>query len=140
LDKNFRQFVRGYAITSYASQGKSINYVLFSDSAVKAATNNQQWYVTISRGKKGIHIFTTDKEQLRENITRGGERPLAVDIVPSWVTNRLIYRLNYQRYGKLSADIMARASRNRNAEFLRQRQMRQAQPAPAVKQSRGMGV
>ena len=69
MDKNFRQFVRGYAITSYASQGKSVNYVLFSDSAAKAATNNQQWYVTISRGKKGIHIFTTDKEQLRENIT-----------------------------------------------------------------------
>jgi conjugative relaxase-like TrwC/TraI family protein len=140
LDKNFRQFVRGYAITSYASQGKSVNYVLFSDSAVKAATNNQQWYVTISRGKKGIHIFTTDKEQLRENITRGGERPLAVDIVPSWVTNRLTWRLNYQRYGRQAADIMARASRNRNAEFLRQRQMRQAQPAPAAKQTPGIRV
>jgi uncharacterized protein (DUF1684 family) len=57
----FRQFVQGYAITSYASQGKSVDYVLFSDSAAKAATNQQQWYVTISRGKKGIHIFTTDK-------------------------------------------------------------------------------
>jgi len=140
LDRNFRQFVRGYAITSYASQGKSINYVLFSDSTVKAATNNQQWYVTISRGKKGIHIFTTDKEQLRENITRGGARPLAVDIVPSWVTNRLVWRLNYQRYGKSAADIMARASRNRHAESLRQKQMRQAQIAPASKQSRGIGI
>jgi conjugative relaxase-like TrwC/TraI family protein len=140
LDKNFRQFVRGYAVTSYASQGKSVDQVLFSDSAVKAATNNQQWYVTISRGKKGIHIFTTDKEQLRENITRGGERPLAADMVPSWVTNRLAYRLNYQRYGKQAADIMARASRNRHSEPLRQRQMRQMPPAPATKQSRGMGV
>jgi hypothetical protein len=140
LDKNFRQFVRGYAVTSYASQGKSVDHVLFSDSAVKAATNNQQWYVTISRGKKGIHIFTTDKEQLRENITRGGERPLAADMVPSWVTNRLAYRLNYQRYGKQAADIMARASRNRHSESLRQRQMRQVPPAPAAKQSRGMGV
>jgi conjugative relaxase-like TrwC/TraI family protein len=140
LDKNFRQFVRGYAVTSYASQGKSVDHVLFSDSAVKAATNNQQWYVTVSRGKKGIHIFTTDKEQLRENITRGGERPLAADMVPSWVTNRLAYRLNYQRYGKQAADIMARASRNRHSESLRQRQMRQVPPAPAAKQSRGMGV
>jgi conjugative relaxase-like TrwC/TraI family protein len=140
LDKNFRQFVRGYAVTSYASQGKSVDHVLFSDSAVKAATNNQQWYVTISRGKKGIHIFTTDKEQLRENITRGGERPLAADMVPSWVTNRLTYRLNYQRYGKQAADIMARASRNRHSESLRQKEMRQVPPAPAAKQSRGMGV
>jgi conjugative relaxase-like TrwC/TraI family protein len=82
LEKNFRQFVRGYAITSYASQGKSVNYVLFSDSAAKAATNNQQWYVTISRGKKGVQIFTTDKAELRENIARSGDRPLAIDIAP----------------------------------------------------------
>jgi ATP-dependent exoDNAse (exonuclease V) alpha subunit len=81
LNQNFRQFVRGYAVTSYASQGKSVDYVLFSDSAVKAATNHQQWYVTISRGKKGINIFTTDKEELRENITRSGDRPLALDAV-----------------------------------------------------------
>jgi hypothetical protein len=82
LKKNFRQFVRGYAITSYASQGKSVNYVLFSDSAAKAATNNQQWYVTISRGKKGVQIFTTDKAELRENIVRSGDRQLAIDIAP----------------------------------------------------------
>jgi ATP-dependent exoDNAse (exonuclease V) alpha subunit len=81
LGENFRQFVHGYAVTSYASQGKSVDYVLFSDSTVKAATNNQQWYVTISRGKKGVHIFTCDKEQLRDNITRSGDRPLALDAV-----------------------------------------------------------
>ena len=79
LAKNYRQFVRGFAITSYASQGKTVDYVLFSDSAVKPATNRQQWYVTISRGRKGIKIFTSDKGQLRENILRSGERELAVD-------------------------------------------------------------
>ena len=75
LAKNYRQFVRGFAITSYASQGKTVDHVLFSDSAVKAATNQQQWYVTISRGRKGITIFTSDKAQLRENILRSGDRP-----------------------------------------------------------------
>jgi hypothetical protein len=49
-----------------------VDYVLFSDSAVKAATNLHQWYVTISSGKKGIHVFTTDKAGLRENTTRSG--------------------------------------------------------------------
>ena len=80
LDKDYRQFVRGYAVTSYGSQGKTVDYVLFSDSAAKAATNLQQWYVTISRGRKGIKIFTTDKEQLRENIARSGDRELALDL------------------------------------------------------------
>ncbi len=80
LDKNYRQFVRGFAITSYASQGKTVDHVLFSDSAIKAATNQQQWYVTISRGRKGITIFTSDKAQLAENIQRSGDRPLALDL------------------------------------------------------------
>jgi ATP-dependent exoDNAse (exonuclease V) alpha subunit len=90
LGENFRQFVHGYAVTSYASQGKSVDYVLFSDSTVKAATNNQQWYVTISRGKKGIHIFTGDKEQLRENIMRSGDRPLALDAVANKGDSRTV--------------------------------------------------
>jgi hypothetical protein len=80
LEKDYRQFVRGFAITSYASQGKTVDHVLFSDSAIKAATNQQQWYVTISRGRKGISIFTSDKRQLRENVLRSGNRELAIDL------------------------------------------------------------
>ena len=80
LEGSYRQFVRGYAVTSYGSQGKTVDYVLFSDSAVKAATSRQQWYVTISRGRKGVKIFTADKEQLRENIVRSGDRELALDL------------------------------------------------------------
>lgn len=58
LDTSYREFSAGYAVTSYGSQGKTVHYVLFSDSTVKAATNAQQWYVAISRGRRGIRIFT----------------------------------------------------------------------------------
>jgi hypothetical protein len=54
---------------------------LFSDSAIRAATNAQQWYVTISRGRKSIQIFTPDKQQLRDAIMRTGERELALDLL-----------------------------------------------------------
>jgi hypothetical protein len=81
LPMHFRQFVRGYAITSYGSQGKTVEHVLFSDSAVKAATNNQQWLVTISRGTRGIKIFTQDKSRLQENVSRLGHRELAIELV-----------------------------------------------------------
>jgi ATP-dependent exoDNAse (exonuclease V) alpha subunit len=80
LPKDYRQFVHGYAVTSYAAQGKTVDYVLFSDSAVRAATNDQQWYVTISRGRKGVQVFTSDKIQLRQNVARSGDRTLALDI------------------------------------------------------------
>jgi conjugative relaxase-like TrwC/TraI family protein len=80
LPENYREFIRGYAVTSYGSQGKTVEYVLFSDSAVKAATNNQQWLVSISRGIRGLKIFTQNKEQLEENICRSGDRELAIEL------------------------------------------------------------
>src|SRR5213079_2243328 len=88
LDSSYREFLPGYAITSYGSQGKTVDYVLFSDSTIKAATNAQQWYVTISRGRRGIRIFTTDKEQLRENVARSGHRPLAMELATGFVPRR----------------------------------------------------
>jgi conjugative relaxase-like TrwC/TraI family protein len=118
LDKDFRLFVRGYAVTSYAAQGKSVDHVLFSDSAVKAATSQQQWYVTISRGKKGIHIFTCDKEELRENITRAGDRPLAMDAEPTDASHMIAVR-------KIQA-------------YLRQRANQQVAHRQSVSHSRGM--
>jgi hypothetical protein len=89
LAGDYRQFVRGFAITSYASQGKTVDHVLFSDSAIQPATNRQQWYVTISRGRKGIKIFTSDKAQLRENILRSGDRELAIDFADAKFFQRL---------------------------------------------------
>jgi len=81
LPASFRQFLRGYAVTSYGSQGKTVDHVLFGDAAVRAASNSQQWYVSISRGRKSVQIFTPDKEQLSEAIKRAGDRELALDLV-----------------------------------------------------------
>ena len=113
LDKSFREFLPGYAVTSYGSQGKTVDYVLFSDSTVKAATNAQQWYVTISRGRRGIRIFTPDKEQLRENVTRSGHRPLAMELAAGFVPRRgvrLWDRLHgyMLRFGQRAADTFCR--------------------------------
>ena len=132
LDKNFRQFVRGYAITSYASQGKSVDQVLFSDSAAKAATSQQQWYVTISRGKKGIQIFTSDKEQLRENITRSGDRLSVLDLLAAHYQNDPLYRLIAQRWGKRAAVLMTQSRRAREYEAIRQTQTQQISKSHGV--------
>ncbi len=113
LDREFREFLPGYAVTSYGSQGKTVDYVLFSDSTIKAATNAQQWYVTISRGRRGLRIFTPDKEQLRENVTRSGHRPLALDLAPGIEPRRgvrLWDRLHGHllRFGRRAADTFCR--------------------------------
>lgn len=64
-----------YACTSYASQGKTVDTVLFSDAGSKPATNQKQWFVTISRAL----IFTPDKSALRAAIASEGHRTLATE-------------------------------------------------------------
>jgi hypothetical protein len=113
LDSSFREFLPGYAVTSYGSQGKTVDYVLFSDSTVKAATNAQQWYVTISRGRRGIRIFTPDKQQLRENVARFGHRPLAMELAAGFAPRRVVRlwdRLHSYllRFGRRAADNFVR--------------------------------
>jgi conjugative relaxase-like TrwC/TraI family protein len=132
LERDYRQFVRGFAITSYASQGKTVDHVLFSDSAIKAATNQQQWYVTISRGRKGITIFTGDKTQLRENILRSGDRTLAIDLaadgylcrvgIPRWLMLRCRHNRSYAegvRQARLDAHAKLRQRALRQSEGIR---------------------
>jgi len=142
LPKDYRQFVRGYAVTSYAAQGKTVDYVLFSDSAVKAATNEQQWYVTISRGRKGIKIFTADKIQLRQNIAHSGNRTLALDMKPSAIQKLatiwgrdVAFVLNVQESQRVSSKRAAETMRyeelERQAEVLRQAEA--ARQSQAVK-------
>jgi ATP-dependent exoDNAse (exonuclease V) alpha subunit len=118
LDASFREFLPGYAVTSYGSQGKTVDYVLFSDSTIKAATNAQQWYVTISRGRRGIRIFTPDKEQLRENVTRSGHRRLAMELAAGLTPRpgvRLWDRLHgyLMRFGHRAADSFCRLKLSR---------------------------
>ena len=118
LGKAFREFLPGYAVTSYGSQGKTVDHVLFSDSTIKAATNAQQWYVTISRGRRGIRIFTPDKIQLRENLVRSGHRPLAMELGQSIRprhANRLWDRLHgyLLRFGQRTADTFCRLKKSR---------------------------
>jgi len=71
LDASYREFLPGYAFTSYGSQARDCGlcFIFRHDYQVPQPTP-QQWYVTISRGGAASAFFTPDKEQLRENIRR----------------------------------------------------------------------
>ena len=75
-----RLFNRGYAVTSYASQGKTVDTVIVADAACRAATNRNQWYVAISRGRKRVIVFTDNKAELRAGIEQSGDRGLALEM------------------------------------------------------------
>ncbi len=80
LSPQQRLFNRGYAVTSYASQGKTVDTVLVADAGCRAATNHNQWYVSISRGRKRVIVFTENKAELRASIEQSGDRGLALEM------------------------------------------------------------
>ncbi len=53
IPQNYRTFTHGYAVTSHAAQGKTVDEVLVvASSRSLPAINQQQFYVSISRGRE----------------------------------------------------------------------------------------
>ena len=71
IPANYRTFTHGYAVTSHAAQGKTVDEVLLvASSRSLPAINQEQFYVSISRGRERCQVFTDDTELLRSHVTR----------------------------------------------------------------------
>ncbi len=83
IPPNYRTFTHGYAVTSHAAQGKTVDEVLVvASSRSLPAINQEQFYVSISRGRECCQIFTDDAERLRSHVTRSSARLAAVEAMP----------------------------------------------------------
>ena len=81
LPAEFNTFTHGYAVTSHSSQSKTVDDVLLvASSRSFAAVNQQQFYVSISRGRERCHVFTDDAELLARRVTDSHERKAAVEL------------------------------------------------------------
>ena len=82
LPPEYRRFCHGYAVTSHAAQGKTVDDVfLVASSKSFAAVNREQFYVSISRGREHCHVFTDDKELLQRRVGDSRSRAAALDLV-----------------------------------------------------------
>jgi len=83
IPENYRTFTHGYAVTSHAAQGKTVDEVLVvASSRSLAAVHQQQFYVSISRGRERCQIFTDDSDLLRSHVTRSSSRLAAIEAMP----------------------------------------------------------
>lgn len=84
LPGSFRQFSHGYASTSHASQGKTVDHsiLLLGDEGI-AAANLKQAYVSNSRFRISQIIYTTDKAAAIAAMERPGQRKLALELIPA---------------------------------------------------------
>jgi conjugative relaxase-like TrwC/TraI family protein len=81
LPAYFRQFTYGYASTSHAAQGKTVDhgFLILGDEGMKAA-NLRQAYVSNSRFRLSQTIFTTDKKAAFIAMATPAERMLAMEL------------------------------------------------------------
>jgi hypothetical protein len=76
LPGNYKQYTHGYAVTAHRSQGKSVDAVVILEDSMR----KELFYVAASRGRESITVVTSDKELLRESITRSGIRKSASEL------------------------------------------------------------
>ncbi|MFT3932164.1 MAG: MobF family relaxase [Chitinophagaceae bacterium] len=88
IDKNFGHVAHEYCITSHSAQGKTTDEVLLiQPSSTFGATNAKQFYVSVSRGKHDVTIFTDDKDALLEHAKELGDRKSAIELVTNAEVN-----------------------------------------------------
>lgn len=81
LSKDFAHLSYGYVQTSHAAQGKDANDVLIAQGTMSLpAINAKSLYVSVSRAKREVRIYTDDIKSLHQTVTRSGERMSAREI------------------------------------------------------------
>jgi hypothetical protein len=79
--KQFKQFGYGYAVTSYAAQGQTVDSVIVSAPVQpRQALSREGWYVMLSRGRENLRVYTDDWATLKERVQRENNRMGAVEL------------------------------------------------------------
>jgi hypothetical protein len=81
LPKDWGHMSLGYVDTSYASQGKTVDrvFIAVGNQSLPAA-DQQQWYVSASRGREMAKVYAEDKQDVRAAVARTGQRLSAVEL------------------------------------------------------------
>ncbi|WP_220472661.1 MobF family relaxase [Spirosoma foliorum] len=86
---HFGHIAHGYCLTSHAAQGKTVDEVFIAQPASTfAATNLNQFYVSVSRARDGVHIYTDNKAALLAHASELGDRLSALELVQRKKINR----------------------------------------------------
>ncbi|MFA5262964.1 MAG: MobF family relaxase [Opitutaceae bacterium] len=116
IPASFRQFAFGYATTSHAAQGKTVDrgLLLMADAGL-AAGNLKQAYVSNSRFAESQMIYTTNRAEAREAMGRPGDRKLAMEMAAApavaVASARQAFLAELYSSGSLSGELMLRGWR-----------------------------
>jgi len=111
LPEWFQEYSHGYAATSHAAQGKTVDrgLLIMADDGI-AAGNLKQAYVSNSRSRESQMIYTTDREAARDAMMRPSDRKLALEMSSSEAEaagSRRIWRARWTALATQSARLAA---------------------------------
>jgi ATP-dependent exoDNAse (exonuclease V) alpha subunit len=82
VQKDYGGLTHGYVVTSHASQGKTVDFALVAlGSESLAAANREQLYVSVSRGREAVKLYTDDKEAMMDTVRRSSARLSATELL-----------------------------------------------------------
>src|SRR5262249_48885155 len=80
--KDYGTLSHGYVVTSHAAQGKTVDTVLIAlGSESLAAANREQFYVSVSRGREAVKLYTDDKEAVKASVKLSAARLSATEMM-----------------------------------------------------------
>ena len=76
LPASYKQFASGYAVTAHVGQGDTADFVV----AAPDGMQKDLAYVTLTRGREGLTVITSDAQALQESIGISGDRQSAIEL------------------------------------------------------------
>jgi conjugative relaxase-like TrwC/TraI family protein len=100
---------QGVCITSHASQCRTVDQVV----ALPDGADAKGWYVSLSRARAAMHVYTRNKTELRQSVMRPGERKSV------WELLQAVPRSKVQSRDRMMPDLWA----TRQAQIVRAMEM-----------------
>jgi hypothetical protein len=85
MRRNGTRIDQGVCITSHASQCRTVDQVVVLPDGADA----KGWYVSLSRAREAIHVYTRDKTALRQSVMYPAERKSAWELVQALRRSKL---------------------------------------------------
>ncbi len=113
VGRDFGHFRHGLVETSFGSQGRTVDRVIIGQSSQSSpASNMEQIYVSASRARQMLRLYTDDKDELREAIARSSQKVAASDLIAGKkpTQRKRLNRLRLQRQAILERTRQAYAA------------------------------
>lgn len=138
ISKDYANFTHGYVMTSHASQGKTVDKVIISQSSASfRASSKEQFYVSVSRGREAVAIYTDDKQELLNAVGRSGERRSAIELTRDRLNQQTVDINRLEMFSRLKEKAVSAAQRLRNAFSNKMNDYEQLQGKTAANKDKG---